>query len=637
MSSLTLDCTTVFSDSVDYTCETVNSCIKSTYVLMAKCEELSKSMSQLEPLKKEISQQTTIMCCFLLLTINTLLHTLYCNPLYFVYQEKWPTLLSWKCSGTPVLKAQRVQFIEEATKIYYDTLMSGRLTEDRNLDIVIPPNIISTSEKNLGNSIVMQISCELMNNLKWVKEVYNRVLSRNTETFRAILDIIYRLGLCFRDIEPHLNCPNVCRSKTNKFCYKKLYTIGYCNTYINNELIHNIKINSTNQLKQNELKQILKNWLFNIPIDKRLPLEFFLYFINNIKLLQKTIDIQLQITLIPYCPCEVKYTYDKISDSCLDVQKEYSCNSGSYCANGGTCLSNLGMDDPKIGPLCQCLPAFRGDQCEHERDPCEDEAICDPFPCVRDPHNFEYGFRCQCPPTHQYEIKGKPKCVPKPVCGEYDATNGLRITRQPCQNRGQCIQDANDSMLYQCICIPGYKGDHCEIEPTPAIWSEWSPWSNCIWPDVNEICNRKAYRQQTRICITNAVGQKCIGQPRRITHTGCDLTILSSKLHTYPSQIKKDLIYAAKLCDSYNQEYITPLGKYELDDSLTTAEGLDNWDKIDLDKTKSITPNQLQSVNYPMKQDYIFITGWIYVIILHLGTILLWIYYIHRWRTEGRD
>ncbi|CAH8515595.1 unnamed protein product [Schistosoma guineensis] len=54
MSSLTLDCTTVFSDSVDYACETIGACIKSTYVLMAKCEELSKSMSQLEPLKKEI-------------------------------------------------------------------------------------------------------------------------------------------------------------------------------------------------------------------------------------------------------------------------------------------------------------------------------------------------------------------------------------------------------------------------------------------------------------------------------------------------------------------------------------------------------------------------------------------------------
>ncbi|VDP63449.1 unnamed protein product [Schistosoma mattheei] len=54
MSSLTLDCTTVFSDSVDYACETIGACIKSTYVLMAKCEELSKSMSQLEPLKKEM-------------------------------------------------------------------------------------------------------------------------------------------------------------------------------------------------------------------------------------------------------------------------------------------------------------------------------------------------------------------------------------------------------------------------------------------------------------------------------------------------------------------------------------------------------------------------------------------------------
>ncbi|CAH8497710.1 unnamed protein product [Heterobilharzia americana] len=54
MSSLTLDCTTVFSNSVDYTCETISACIKSTYVLMAKCEELSRSMSQLEPLKKEV-------------------------------------------------------------------------------------------------------------------------------------------------------------------------------------------------------------------------------------------------------------------------------------------------------------------------------------------------------------------------------------------------------------------------------------------------------------------------------------------------------------------------------------------------------------------------------------------------------
>ncbi|CAH8510898.1 unnamed protein product [Schistosoma rodhaini] len=35
MSSLTLDCTTVFSDSVDYACETIGACIKNFYFLLS--------------------------------------------------------------------------------------------------------------------------------------------------------------------------------------------------------------------------------------------------------------------------------------------------------------------------------------------------------------------------------------------------------------------------------------------------------------------------------------------------------------------------------------------------------------------------------------------------------------------------
>ncbi|CAL8086220.1 unnamed protein product [Calicophoron daubneyi] len=54
MSSLTLDCTTVFASSVDLTCDTVDASIKTTYALMAKCEELSNTMKKLEPLEKEI-------------------------------------------------------------------------------------------------------------------------------------------------------------------------------------------------------------------------------------------------------------------------------------------------------------------------------------------------------------------------------------------------------------------------------------------------------------------------------------------------------------------------------------------------------------------------------------------------------
>ncbi|KAF8563818.1 hypothetical protein P879_10195 [Paragonimus westermani] len=54
ISSLTLECVSVLADSVDVTCEAVDSSIKSTYSLMAKCEELSKSMTLLSPLEKEI-------------------------------------------------------------------------------------------------------------------------------------------------------------------------------------------------------------------------------------------------------------------------------------------------------------------------------------------------------------------------------------------------------------------------------------------------------------------------------------------------------------------------------------------------------------------------------------------------------
>ncbi|KAF7234410.1 hypothetical protein EG68_11254 [Paragonimus skrjabini miyazakii] len=54
ISSLTLECVSVLADSVDVTCEAVDSSIKSTYSLMAKCEELSKSMALLSPLEKEI-------------------------------------------------------------------------------------------------------------------------------------------------------------------------------------------------------------------------------------------------------------------------------------------------------------------------------------------------------------------------------------------------------------------------------------------------------------------------------------------------------------------------------------------------------------------------------------------------------
>ncbi|CAH8842073.1 unnamed protein product [Trichobilharzia szidati] len=569
------------------------------------------------------------------------------SPLYFVYQERWPISLAWKCSGTPNLKAQRVNFIEESAKIYYDTLMSGRFIEDRNLEMTVPPSsilksstylqlldfVIQAEYNKLGNIIVMTMSCELMNNLNWVKEVFNRPLSRNTETFRAILDTIYRLGLCFRDIDPHLNCPDVCRSKTNSFCESVPHAVGFCGTYTN-ELLHNAQINSTGD--ENKIRQNLRSWLLRVPVEVRLPLEFFMHFAKNKSLFEKAIEIQRRSSLIAYCPCEAKYLFDKILNTCTDAKEEYGCYSGSQCANGGICVRSLDKSAPMRSILCKCPPAFKGEQCEHERDPCEDEAKCSPFPCARDANDLDYGYHCLCPSTHQRKSKGEPQCVPMPACGEHDTSRS-----QPCKNHGQCIQDPNDPTMYKCICIYGYTGVNCEIEPLPAIWSTWSKWSSCIWPEIGEVCHRKAYRQKTRTCLINALDQKCIGQARKIRYTECDLTALASKRYSNLSQItRKRLIEALKLCDLYSREYARPVTEYELGESLLTTEALDDWSTIGLEDApylylpESLKFGKLQSINWPKRQDFLFITGWIYLFILHLGITLLWIYYVHRWRTE---
>ncbi|KAA3670494.1 uncharacterized protein DEA37_0012507, partial [Paragonimus westermani] len=95
--------------------------------------------------------------------------------------------------------------LEEAAETYYSTLMGGRFTEDRQLDLVIPPAsiigsmdylevldiVINWDEDSFGNQLYMAMNCHLFNNQDWVRDVFNRPLSRNTATVRAILDILY--------------------------------------------------------------------------------------------------------------------------------------------------------------------------------------------------------------------------------------------------------------------------------------------------------------------------------------------------------------------------------------------------------------------------------------------------------------
>lgn len=142
-----------------------------------------------------------IMFCALIFLSTT------CNgSIYDIEEEYYPARLFWKCQGVPNLQTAKVKFIEDAARTYYLARAGGRAKVDRKLGLHVPPISIITNARylkmieevieeptgNLGSQLMMRINCDLFNNLEWVKNDYNRVLSRDTNGVRAILDLIYR-------------------------------------------------------------------------------------------------------------------------------------------------------------------------------------------------------------------------------------------------------------------------------------------------------------------------------------------------------------------------------------------------------------------------------------------------------------
>ena len=98
----------------------------------------------------------------------------------------------------------------------------------------------------------------------------------------------------------------------------------------------------------------------------------------------------------------------------MEEMSDYACGGGNPCMNGGECRKALQRspdeakggnkkdedegegDDSKRLFVCKCLPAFRGELCEYDYDPCsvgDGVKTCQPFKCIRVPEDPYNGFK----------------------------------------------------------------------------------------------------------------------------------------------------------------------------------------------------------------------------------------------------
>ncbi|VDO03892.1 unnamed protein product [Rodentolepis nana] len=572
--------------------------------------------------------------------------------IYDIEEEYYPIYLFWKCQGVPNLQSKKVAFIESASRTYYLARAGGRAKADRSLDLHVPPTSVITNkqylkmieevivepEGNLGSQLLMRLNCDLFNDLNWVQKYFNHELSRDTNGVRAVLDLIYR---------------------GKRFCSKAANSTGICGTYIPTELsdytIYKEPSDAT------ELSEDFHEWYQKIPPEKRLPLSLFTYFYERKEILSNLYEAQVDAFKIPFCICKPFYTYDRVQEICVEEIGDYACGGGNPCINGGECRKASVSEEEEAEDedglvqvlekklfVCECLPAFYGELCEYDFDPCASGngvKACQPFKCVRVPDDPYNGFKCRCPTrTHKAKNPTEPVCIPLEACKSGALKNG------PCKAGGRCEQlSTTDPLDYMCHCPPGYSGKNCENPPPEPYWASWSAWGICKWPKPAEACFKRAYQECTRQCIVHAPGQTCQGPSRRIRYRVCDInsakTDNEAVTQSLELELKKNLQLAFALCEvgqSLSMGNQT-LEEEQLLQPMDDIGSLDDWaNEGPEEATYILVPNvfrhlnqtALDAVNLPTLNDLIYLTGWIFACILGVTLIYIWFYLIKMWILE---
>ncbi|VDL16741.1 unnamed protein product [Hymenolepis diminuta] len=323
--------------------------------------------------------------------------------IYDIEEQYYPIHLFWKCQGVPNLQSKKVAFIEAAARTYYLTRAGGRAKVDQGLDLHVPPisiitnkrylqmieEVIDEPEGNLGSQLMMRLNCDLFNDLDWVRRNYNQELSRDTNG------------------DQHLNCPDTCRAKGKKFCSKAANSTGICGTYVPMELSEYSFYKEPSDAKN--LSEEFHEWYQKIPMEKRFPLSLFIHFFERREVLINLYEAQANALKTPFCICSPFFTYDKVQELCVEETADYACGGGNPCMNGGECRKASASDEEEAEDedglvqvlekklfVCECLPAFHGDLCEYDYDPCvsgNGVKVCQPFKCFRIPEDPYNGFK----------------------------------------------------------------------------------------------------------------------------------------------------------------------------------------------------------------------------------------------------
>ncbi|XP_073237998.1 uncharacterized protein [Porites lutea] len=159
------------------------------------------------------------------------------------------------------------------------------------------------------------------------------------------------------------------------------------------------------------------------------------------------------------------------------------CKASKPCQNGGTCVNNNG------DYICRCKPGYQGKNCEQDVNECNSRPCRNGGTC----QNLPGSYRCQCKPgflgkqceivfdecKHYEQLSDRQRAAgvhdfPKNALTQR-LTHYLFFTRKlflfafidinecvvsnPCQNGATCVNNLGG---YQCLCVPGYQGKHCD-------------------------------------------------------------------------------------------------------------------------------------------------------------------------------